>query len=167
VLDRLADATILEPLASLKRVAKHNVAEADRIIRGYFTERDDMEPVARVEFVDRARRRSNGTVCPSGGRVRDRASICPAPFKLVLVSIVLVYLKLRLLRCPRRGGLLVTLTPAAAGWVAFAAGMRHRLVQGAVRQGRAAPSGVLTYGGTIIIIQLINLILKTQSRCRV
>jgi len=156
VLDRLADETILEPLASLKRVAKHNVAEADRIIRGYFTERDDMEPVARVEFVDRARRRSNGTVCPSGGRVRDRASICPAPFKLVLVSIVLVYLKLRL-----------TLTPAAAGWVAFAAGMRHRLVQGAVRQGRAAPSGVLTYGGTIIIIQLINLILKTQSRCRV
>jgi rhodanese-related sulfurtransferase/predicted transcriptional regulator len=55
VLYRLADETILDLLASLRRVAERNVAEVDRIIRGYFTERDNLEPVTREELIDRAR----------------------------------------------------------------------------------------------------------------
>lgn len=55
VLYRLADETVLELLASLRRVAERNVAEVDRIVRGYFTERDNLEPVTRQELVERAR----------------------------------------------------------------------------------------------------------------
>jgi len=55
VLYRLADQTVLGLLASLRRVAERNVAEVDKIVRGYFTERDDMEPVTREALVERAR----------------------------------------------------------------------------------------------------------------
>jgi len=55
VLYRLADETVLDLLASLRRVAERNVAEVDRIVRGYFTERDNLEPVTRQELVERAR----------------------------------------------------------------------------------------------------------------
>ena len=55
VLYGLADDTVLELLAALRRVAERNVAAVDRIVRGYFTERDDMEPVSRQELVERAR----------------------------------------------------------------------------------------------------------------
>ena len=55
VLYRLADETVLDLLAGVRRVAERNVAEVDKIIRGYFTQRDDMEPVSREELVERAR----------------------------------------------------------------------------------------------------------------
>lgn len=55
VLYRLADETVLELLAALRSVAERNVAEVDRIVRGYFTERDNLEPVSRKELVERAR----------------------------------------------------------------------------------------------------------------
>lgn len=55
VLYSLSDEAVLDLLASLRRVAERNVAEVDRIVRGYFTERDDMEPVSREELVERAR----------------------------------------------------------------------------------------------------------------
>jgi len=55
VLYRLADQTILALLASLREIAQRNVAEVHRIVRGYFLERDRMEPVSRGELLERSR----------------------------------------------------------------------------------------------------------------
>lgn len=55
MLYRMADETVLDVLASIRGVAERNVAEVDKIVRGYFTERDDMEPVTREQLVERAR----------------------------------------------------------------------------------------------------------------
>jgi ArsR family transcriptional regulator len=53
VLYRLADETILGLLSCLRQVAERNVAEVDRIVRGYFADRDNMEPVSREELMER------------------------------------------------------------------------------------------------------------------
>ena len=54
VLYRLADDhTALHLVASLRFVAEQNIAEVDKIVRGYFAKRDDMEPVARTELLER------------------------------------------------------------------------------------------------------------------
>ncbi len=50
---RLADDSVLELLASIRRVAEHNLAEVDRVVRGYFHDRDSLEPVSRLELMDR------------------------------------------------------------------------------------------------------------------
>ncbi len=55
VLYRLADETVLALLASLREIARRNVAEVDRIVRGYFAERDSMEAVSRNELLERSR----------------------------------------------------------------------------------------------------------------
>jgi rhodanese-related sulfurtransferase/predicted transcriptional regulator len=55
VLYRLADEGILGLLAALRQVAERNLAEVDRIVRGYFADRDAMEPVSREELVGRLR----------------------------------------------------------------------------------------------------------------
>ena len=55
VLCRLTDDTVLVLLSALRQVAERNLAEVDRVIRGYFDARDDMEPVSREELVDRLR----------------------------------------------------------------------------------------------------------------
>lgn len=55
VLYRLADETVLGLLASLRKVAERNVAEVDQIVRGYFADRDSMEPISREELLDRLR----------------------------------------------------------------------------------------------------------------
>lgn len=55
VLYRLVDESVLTLLASLRRVAEHNLAEVDRIVRSYFNNRDDMEPVSREELLKRSR----------------------------------------------------------------------------------------------------------------
>lgn len=52
---RLADENILDLLTTLRQVAERNLAEVDRIVRGYFAERDSMEPVSRKELLDRLR----------------------------------------------------------------------------------------------------------------
>jgi rhodanese-related sulfurtransferase/DNA-binding transcriptional ArsR family regulator len=51
----LADDTVLTLLASLRTVAERNLAEVDRIVRGYFDDRDSMEPVTREELTERMR----------------------------------------------------------------------------------------------------------------
>jgi ArsR family transcriptional regulator len=53
VLYQLADDSILDLLSALQRVAEKNVAEVDRIIRTYFHERDNLEPVPRAELTRR------------------------------------------------------------------------------------------------------------------
>ncbi|MHA1554018.1 MAG: ArsR/SmtB family transcription factor [Alphaproteobacteria bacterium] len=56
VLYRLADAaTVLDLMASLRRIAENNLAEVDRILSGYFHARDGMEPVSQRELLERAR----------------------------------------------------------------------------------------------------------------
>ncbi len=52
---RLADDTVLTLLSSLRRVAERNIAEVDRIVRGYFAGRDNMEAVSRGELFERMR----------------------------------------------------------------------------------------------------------------
>jgi rhodanese-related sulfurtransferase/DNA-binding transcriptional ArsR family regulator len=51
----VADDAILTLLASLRTVAERNLAEVDRIVRGYFDDRDSMEPVTREELTQRMR----------------------------------------------------------------------------------------------------------------
>ena len=51
----LSDETVLDALAALRRVAERNVAAAQRVIDGYFHERDAMEPVSRDQLLDRMR----------------------------------------------------------------------------------------------------------------
>ena len=55
VLYRLSDETVLSLLSALRLVAERNLAEVDQIIRGYFTDRDSMEPISRKELLKRSR----------------------------------------------------------------------------------------------------------------
>jgi ArsR family transcriptional regulator len=55
VLYRLADDAVVGLLESLRQVAERNLAEVGRIVRGYFMDRDTMEPVSRDELLERTR----------------------------------------------------------------------------------------------------------------
>ncbi|TLY76302.1 MAG: metalloregulator ArsR/SmtB family transcription factor [Gammaproteobacteria bacterium] len=55
ILYRLNDPSVLELTAALHRVAERNVAEVREVIRGYFHERDALEPVSRKELSQRLR----------------------------------------------------------------------------------------------------------------
>ena len=46
---------MLTLLAALRIVAERNLAEVERIVRGYFDDRDGMEPVTREELMQRMR----------------------------------------------------------------------------------------------------------------
>lgn len=50
VLYRLADDSVLGLMHAIHRVAERNMAEVEGIVRGYFSERDAMEPVSRSEL---------------------------------------------------------------------------------------------------------------------
>jgi rhodanese-related sulfurtransferase/DNA-binding HxlR family transcriptional regulator len=50
----LSDESVLTLLASLRHVAEQNIAEVDRIVRGYFADRDTMEPISREELLKRS-----------------------------------------------------------------------------------------------------------------
>jgi ArsR family transcriptional regulator len=52
---RLADEKILDILAALRGVAERSNAEVERVIRSYFKQRDEMEPVSRKELLKRMR----------------------------------------------------------------------------------------------------------------
>jgi ArsR family transcriptional regulator len=55
ILYRLIDPSVLELTAALHRVAERNVADVREVIRGYFHERDALEPVSRKELSQRLR----------------------------------------------------------------------------------------------------------------
>jgi ArsR family transcriptional regulator len=55
VLYRLADEAVIDLLGSLMRVAERNLAEVDRVVDGYFRDRDSFEPVTRAGLMDRSR----------------------------------------------------------------------------------------------------------------
>ncbi|MGH6929979.1 MAG: ArsR/SmtB family transcription factor, partial [Dongiaceae bacterium] len=50
---RLADNAVLDLLVSVRRIAEHSSAEVDRVVRSYFQNRDNLEPVSRAELMDR------------------------------------------------------------------------------------------------------------------
>jgi len=51
----LADDSVLDVLAALRRVAERNVAEVEQVVRSYFNERDALEAVSREELLQRSR----------------------------------------------------------------------------------------------------------------
>jgi rhodanese-related sulfurtransferase/biotin operon repressor len=53
---RLAGDEVLRLLGALRLTGETHVAEVDRLVRAFFVSRDDMEPVAAGELLDRARR---------------------------------------------------------------------------------------------------------------
>ncbi|MDP1699523.1 MAG: metalloregulator ArsR/SmtB family transcription factor [Aestuariivirga sp.] len=54
VLYYLSDEIVLALLASLRQVAERNIAEVNKIVRGYFADRDTMEPISREELLKRS-----------------------------------------------------------------------------------------------------------------
>ena len=56
ILYRLADDVVVTLLSSLRQVAERNVAEVQRLLDGYFRERDSLEPVGSEELQKRIRR---------------------------------------------------------------------------------------------------------------
>lgn len=76
VLYQLADESILDLLSALQRVAEKNVAEVDRIIRTYFHERDNLEPVPRAELT---RRIKQGLVTVLDVRPEDEFALSHLP----------------------------------------------------------------------------------------
>jgi len=56
---RLSEPSVLEMLAALRKVAENNLSEVRDLVRGYFHERDALEPVSRKEL---ARRIKDGLV---------------------------------------------------------------------------------------------------------
>ncbi len=51
VLYRIADDSVLRLLVSLREVSERQVAEVERIVGGYFRDRDSLEPVSREELL--------------------------------------------------------------------------------------------------------------------
>ncbi len=52
---RLTDDAVLDALAAVRRIAEKNVAEVERVVRGYFDQRDSFEAVSRKELLKRSR----------------------------------------------------------------------------------------------------------------
>lgn len=50
---RLSDDDVLALLASLRQTAERHVAEVDRLVRGYFHEKDALEAVSREDLLER------------------------------------------------------------------------------------------------------------------
>jgi ArsR family transcriptional regulator len=73
---RLADDAVLDLLAALRRIAERNVAEVERVVRGYFNERDRLEAVSREELLDRSRA---GTVTILDVRPEDEFALGHLP----------------------------------------------------------------------------------------
>ena len=74
VLYRLADEAVLTMLAGIHKVAERNVSEVEHILRSYFHERDDLEPVSRAEL---QRRLKQGLVTVLDVRPEDEFVLGP------------------------------------------------------------------------------------------
>lgn len=70
---RLLDTAVLELIASLTRIGERHVAEVDKIVRGYFLNRDGMEPVGRKELLARMKK---GDVQVLDVRPEDEFALC-------------------------------------------------------------------------------------------
>ena len=73
---RLTDEAIVGLLAALRRIAERNIAEVQKVVDGYFHERDSLEPVSREELVRRMR---DGLVTLLDVRPRDEFAVGHLP----------------------------------------------------------------------------------------
>lgn len=96
VLYQLADQSVLDLLSALQRVAEKNVAEVDRIIRTYFLERDNLEPVSRTELMERIKK---GLVTVLDVRPEDEFALGHLPGA---INVPLGQLKRRLAKLDRK-----------------------------------------------------------------
>ena len=92
---RLTDESIVGLMAALRRIAERNVAEVQRVVDGYFHERDSLEPVSREELVRRMR---DGLVTLLDARPRDEFAAGHLPGA---INIPLRELEQRLADLPR------------------------------------------------------------------
>jgi rhodanese-related sulfurtransferase/predicted transcriptional regulator len=76
VLYSLTDDTVLTMVAAMQKVAERNVGEVERILRSYFRERDDLEPVSRAELM---RRMKQGLVTVLDVRPEDEFALGHLP----------------------------------------------------------------------------------------
>ena len=76
VLYSLTDDTVLTMVAAMQKVAERNVGEVERILRSYFQERDDLEPVSRAELM---RRMKQGLVTVLDVRPEDEFALGHLP----------------------------------------------------------------------------------------
>ena len=56
VLYSLSNETVLNAVAGIRHAAERNVAEVDRIVRSYFLERDNLEPISRHDLRERMKK---------------------------------------------------------------------------------------------------------------
>ena len=76
VLCRLTDDSVLTMLSAMHKVAERNVGEVERILRSYFHERDELEPVSRAEL---SRRMKQGLVTVLDVRPEDEFALGHLP----------------------------------------------------------------------------------------
>jgi len=76
VLYRLTDDAVLTMLSAMHKVAERNVGEVERILRSYFHERDELEPVSRAEL---GRRMKQGLVTILDVRPEDEFALGHLP----------------------------------------------------------------------------------------
>lgn len=72
----LADNAVLDLVASLRRIAEAQSAEAERVLRGYFHDRDSLEAVSRPELMERLQA---GTVTVLDVRPTDEFALGHVP----------------------------------------------------------------------------------------
>lgn len=76
IIYRLADPSVLAAVAALQKVAEAGLAEVDRVVRGYFLERDSLEPVSREELQARMK---DGLVTVLDVRPADEFALAHIP----------------------------------------------------------------------------------------
>lgn len=73
---RLADPSVLVAVAALQKVAEAGLAEVDKVVRGYFQQRDSLEPVSRRELQERMK---DGLVTVLDVRPADEFALAHIP----------------------------------------------------------------------------------------
>lgn len=93
---RHADDSVLDLMHAVSRVAERNVSEVDGVVRGYFHERDAMEPVSRAEL---RKRHKEGLITVLDVRPADEFANGHIPGA---INIPVGELKKRLAELPRK-----------------------------------------------------------------
>lgn len=96
VLYRLADDNVLNLMHAIHKVAERNTAEVEGVVRGYFNQRDEMEPISRAEL---RKRMKDGLVTVLDVRPADEFALGHVPGA---INIPVGELKRRLAELPRR-----------------------------------------------------------------
>lgn len=138
VLYRLADDSVLELMHAVHKVAERNAAEVEGIVRNYFDQRDNMEPVSRGELRKRIKA---GLVTVLDVRPPDEFALGHVPGA---VNIPVGELKRRLAELPRtkeivaycRGPYCVMAFEAVA--LLREHGLKSRRLEGGMPEWRAA-----------------------------